>query len=70
MIAALGFTAIFTAGLIDRLLDRRLTAILGSRSVPRKGHVVVVGLGNVGLRLCLVLRDLGVRVLAVETDAD
>jgi voltage-gated potassium channel Kch len=70
MIAALAFTAIFTAGLIDRLLDRRLTAILGSRSVPRKGHVVVVGLGNVGLRLCLLLRDLGVRVLAVEDDGD
>lgn len=70
MIAALAFTAVFTAGVVDRLLDRRLTAMLGSRSVPRKDHVVVVGLGDVGLRLCLVLRDLGVRVLAVEADAD
>jgi voltage-gated potassium channel Kch len=70
MIAALAFTAIFTAGVVDRLLDRRLTAMLGSRSVPRKDHVVVVGLGNVGLRLCLLLRDLGVRVLAVDGDAD
>lgn len=70
MIAAIAFTAIFTAGVINRLLDRRLTAMLGSRSVPRKGHVVVVGLGDVGLRLCLALRDLGVRVLAVEDDAN
>ena len=28
MIAALAFTAIFTAGVVDRLLDRRLTAML------------------------------------------
>ncbi len=70
MVAALAFTAIFTAGVVDRLLDRRLTAMLGARSVPRKAHVVVVGLGNVGLRLCMVLRELGVRVLAVEGHAD
>ncbi|MDQ6750272.1 MAG: NAD-binding protein [Actinomycetota bacterium] len=70
MIAALAFTAIFTAGVVDRLLDRRLTAMVGSRSVPRKDHVIVVGLGNVGLRLCLLLRDLGVRVLAIESSGD
>jgi len=70
MIAALALTAIFTAGVVDRLLDRRLTAMLGSRAVPRKDHVIVVGLGNVGLRLCLLLRDLGVRVLAIESDGD
>ncbi len=68
MLAALALTAIFTAGVVDRLLDRRLTAMLGSRAVPRKDHVVVVGLGNVGLRLCLLLRDLGVRVLAIDDD--
>lgn len=68
MIAALGFTAIFTAGLVNRLLDRRLTALVGSRVVPRKDHVVVIGLGQVGLRLALLLRELGVPVLAVESD--
>ncbi|HEV2724470.1 MAG TPA: NAD-binding protein [Thermoleophilaceae bacterium] len=70
MLAALGFTAIFTAGVVDRLLSRRLTAILGRRSVPRRDHVVVVGLGQVGLRLCLLLRDLGVPVLAVESNPE
>lgn len=68
MLAALALTAIFTAGVVDRLLDRRLSAMFGSRAVPRKDHVVVVGLGNVGLRLCLLLRDLGVRVLAIDDD--
>ena len=70
MLAALGFTAIFTAGVVDRLLDRRLSAIVGRRAVPRRGHVVVVGLGQVGLRLCLLLRQLGVPVLAVEVNPE
>ncbi|MDQ3631165.1 MAG: NAD-binding protein [Actinomycetota bacterium] len=66
MLAALAFTAVFTAGLIDRLLNRRLVAIFGRRTMPRSGHVVVVGLGQVGLRLCMMLRELGVPVVAVE----
>jgi hypothetical protein len=60
----------FTAGLVNRLIDRRLTGVVGSRSVPRRGHVVVIGLGQVGLRLCLVLRSCGVPVVAVEQDED
>jgi hypothetical protein len=68
MLAALAFTAIFTAGLINRLMGPRLVAILGRRAMPRRDHVVVVGLGQVGLRLCLMLRELGVPVLAVERD--
>jgi voltage-gated potassium channel Kch len=70
ILIALALTAILTAGVVNRLLDRRLTAMFGSRAVPRRDHVVVVGLGNVGLRLCLLLRDLGVRVLALEDDGD
>ena len=70
MLLALAFTAIFTAGVVDRLIDRRLTAIVGKRAVPRRDHVVVVGLGQVGLRLCLLLQDLGIPVLAVEVNPD
>ncbi len=69
-IAAFVFAAAFTAGLVNRVIDRRLTGVLGSRSVPRRGHVVVVGLGQVGLRLCLVLRRCGVPVVAVEQTDD
>ncbi|MBW3607309.1 MAG: NAD-binding protein [Actinobacteria bacterium] len=68
MLAALAFTAIFTAGLINRLMAPRLVAILGRRTMPRRDHVVVVGLGQVGLRLCLMLRELGAPVVAVERD--
>ena len=70
MLAGLAFTAVFTAGVVNRLLDRRLTAIAGRRAVPRRDHVVVVGLGQVGLRLALLLRELGVPVLVVENDPE
>lgn len=70
MLAALAFTAIFTAGLINRLMGRRLVALIGPRAMPRRDHVVVVGLGQVGLRLCLLLRELGIPVVAVAADPD
>ena len=38
--------------------------------MPRKDHVVVVGLGQVGLRLCMMLRVLDVPVVAVERNGD
>jgi len=70
MLAAVAFTALVTAGVVERLLDRRLTTVVGSRVVPRTDHVIVVGLGQVGLRLCLLLRELGVPVLAIESNPD
>jgi voltage-gated potassium channel Kch len=70
MLAALAFAAMVTAGIVERLLDRRLTTIVGRRMVPRRDHVVVVGLGQVGMRLCLLLRELRVPVVAIERDAD
>jgi voltage-gated potassium channel Kch len=66
MLLTLAFAAVFTAGLVDRLLDQRLTGIVGRSAVPRRDHVIVVGLGQVGLRLCGLLRDLDVPVVAVE----
>ncbi len=68
MLTGLAFTAIFTAGVINRLIDRRLVAIAGRRHMPRRDHIVVVGLGQVGLRLCLLLRELGQPVLAIESN--
>jgi voltage-gated potassium channel Kch len=66
MLVALVLEAFFTAGIVNRLIDRRLTGLVGRRAVPRRDHVVVVGLGQVGLRLCLLLRRCGVGVVAVD----
>lgn len=66
MLLALFFEALFTAGIVNRLIDRRLTGWFGSRAVPRRDHVVVVGIGDVGLRLCEGLRAAGMRVVAVD----
>ncbi len=61
-------TAVFTAALVNRVLSRRLTGIVGARTIPRSGHVIVAGLGQVGFRVCLELRALGIPVVAVEQD--
>jgi voltage-gated potassium channel Kch len=63
-------TAAATAGLVNRLLSRRLVTMVGRRTLPRADHVIVVGLGQVGLRLCLLLRHEGVRSIAIERDGD
>ena len=62
--------ACFTGGLINRLVDSRLTGLFGRRAVPRRDHVIVIGLGQVGLRLCMLLRECGVLVVAVDADED
>jgi voltage-gated potassium channel Kch len=66
MLVALLFAAAFTGGLVERLIGRRLTGLLGRRAVPRSDHVVVVGLGEVGLRLALLLRRCGISVVAID----
>ncbi|GAA2828501.1 NAD-binding protein [Kribbella solani] len=66
MLATIGFTSIFTAGLIDRLFEPRLLSMVGSRSVPRRDHVIVVGMGQLGVRLCELLLNLGVPVIGLE----
>jgi Trk K+ transport system NAD-binding subunit len=70
MFAGLALTALLTAGLVNRLMSRRLVGLVGRRVAPRRDHVIVVGLGQVGLRLCLLLRELGTPVLAIEVNRD
>jgi hypothetical protein len=70
LLTSLVLTAMFTAGLVDRMLGTRLAGLVGLRALPRRDHVIVVGLGQIGLRLCLELRALGVPVVAIERDAD
>jgi hypothetical protein len=68
ILLSLGLVAVFTAALVRRLSQLRLTTLFGSRAAPRSDHVLVVGLGQIGLRLALWLRKLRVEVLVVEHD--
>jgi Trk K+ transport system NAD-binding subunit len=70
MVIALLFAAAFTGGLVERLIGRRLTGLLGRRAVPRSDHVIVVGLGQVGLRLALLLRRCGISVVAIDNQEE
>nr|WP_271208996.1 NAD(P)-binding protein [Rhodococcus wratislaviensis]GLK33429.1 hypothetical protein GCM10017611_02710 [Rhodococcus wratislaviensis] len=70
MLFTVVFTAMFTAGVVDRLLGPRRVALVGRRVLPRSEHVIVVGLGQVGLRLCRELQALGVPVVGVERNPE
>ena len=68
MLATIVFTALFTAGLVDRLFEPRMLGLVGPRTAPQANHVIVVGMGQVGVRLCAFLKSLHVPVIGVERD--
>ncbi len=65
----MGFTAAFSAGIVHHLISGRHVALVGRRVMPRSGHVVIAGMGQVGLRLAQELRALGVAVVGIERSA-
>ena len=69
MLATILFTGTFVAGVVDWLQSSRTLGLIGRRTLPRGGHVVVAGLGQVGFRVCLLLKELRIPVVAVERDA-
>jgi Trk K+ transport system NAD-binding subunit len=60
------FTAIFT----NYLIRARLGGVLEVRRIPDSGHVVVIGLGNVGYGVVEELCQLNERAVVVERDAN
>ncbi|HEX9941712.1 MAG TPA: NAD(P)-binding protein [Thermoanaerobaculia bacterium] len=54
----------------DYLVGSRLRKLLGARTVPRSGHIVVVGMGHIGFRVVDELAALGVPAVAVDADPD
>ena len=54
----------------DAVIGARLLATLGQRPIPRsiRDHVIVCGLGSIGYRVALGIREHGVRVVVVEPD--
>ncbi len=63
-------TAAFTAVLTNYLVRAHLGGALEVRRIPEKGHIILVGLGNVGFRVVEQLTRLGERVVAIERQRD
>ncbi|MCX6405071.1 MAG: NAD-binding protein [Actinobacteria bacterium] len=68
MLLTIIFIAMFGAGVVNHILNGRRVGIVGRRVIPRKNHVVIVGLGQVGIRLCKELTLLKIPVVAIEQD--
>jgi len=63
------FVAVFFAMLTNMLVSRRIEESLGRvRITGRRGHVLVIGLGAVGMRAASRLADAGSDVVVVEKD--
>ena len=61
------FVAVFFALVIDFLVSRRIEESLGRQQITgMRGHVLVVGLGTVGLRVVRQLHAAGSEVVVVE----
>jgi Trk K+ transport system NAD-binding subunit len=63
------FVAIFFALLTDMLVSRRIEESLGRQRITGlHGHVLVIGLGAIGMRVVQQLRDSGREVVVIEKD--
>ncbi|GIG89287.1 NAD-binding protein [Plantactinospora endophytica] len=55
-----------TALIVDVIVNARLALAAGGLTEPVSGHVIVVGLGNIGTRVIRELHDFGLDVVAVD----
>jgi voltage-gated potassium channel Kch len=62
--------ALLTAVVVDVLVGARLARVLGGVRGRLSDHVVVCGLGNVGVKVVRALRQRGIQVVVVERDED
>lgn len=63
------FVAVFFALVTDMLVSRRIEESLGRQKITGlHGHVLVIGLGAIGLRIVQQLRDAGRDVVVIEKD--
>ncbi|MEV0806967.1 NAD-binding protein [Micromonospora sp. NPDC050200] len=69
-LAGLALIPLITAVVVDGIVNARLALHDGRIQPDRTGHVVVVGLGNIGTRVMAQLRDFGVEVVAIDRTAE
>ncbi|HEY2193249.1 MAG TPA: NAD-binding protein [Actinomycetospora sp.] len=68
-VVGIAIIPLVTAVVVESAVSGRVVGV-APRRMPRRDHVVVVGLGNVGTRIVTTLRDRGVPVVAVERSDD
>jgi Trk K+ transport system NAD-binding subunit len=57
---------VITAAVVDTLVNARLRLAAGGLAEPIEGHVVVVGLGNVGARVIRALHQAGIEAVGID----
>jgi hypothetical protein len=70
MLGGAAMSAVLFAMISDRLFTLRIDAALGHWPIPRKNHIVVVGVGDVGVRVCEAFLDLKAPLVAIEKASD
>ncbi|MCW3839211.1 NAD-binding protein [Micromonospora yasonensis] len=69
-LAGLALIPLITAAVVDGIVNAQLALHTGRIQPDRAGHVVVVGLGNIGTRVMAQLYDFGVEVVAIDKNPD
>lgn len=69
-ITGLAFVPLITAVVVESIVTARLAVNAGRLAGTREGHVIVLGLGNVGALVVHQLHALGVKVVAVDKNPD
>ena len=67
-LSGVALVPVVTAAIVDSIVRIRLAGSRGRLLAPISGHVVVVGLGEVGSRIVGQLHDLGIPVVCIEHD--
>jgi Trk K+ transport system NAD-binding subunit len=70
MLAGASFIAVLFALLSDGVLSRRLEVLQGRTRVHDKGHVVIAGAGNLGVRIAESLAAEGLRLVTIEARSE
>ena len=68
--AGVALVPVMTATIVETVIGRRLAAATGQLRKPISDHVVVIGLGNIGVQVITQLANLGVPVVAIEENED
>ncbi|MFC8297725.1 potassium channel family protein [Micromonospora orduensis] len=69
-LAGLALIPLITAVVVDGIVNARLALHTGRLQPARVGHVVVIGLGNVGTRVMAQLREYDVEVVAIDKNPE